>query len=89
MRNVICLFYLFKVKDDEAHKEEPIIKITASSNVNNLDDFVPDDVLDKSFLEDAGHGDIIVKVSKDIELDSDERLVSHSNITKFLKCNIF
>jgi len=33
---------------------------------------VPDDVLDKSFLEDAGHGDI-VKISKEIELDSDER----------------
>lgn len=66
-------FYLITVKEDKTLKEESIIKIPASSNVNNLDDFVPDDVLDKSFLEDAGHGDIIVKVSKDIEFDSDER----------------
>lgn len=41
------------------------------TNIDNLDDFVPDDVLDKSFLEDAGYSDIIVKVSKDTELDSD------------------
>lgn len=66
------MFYLFVVKEDKTLEEEPIIKISASSNINNLDDFVPDDVLDKSFLEDTGHGDI-VKVSKDIEFDSDER----------------
>lgn len=72
MKNTICLFYLFIVKEDKTLKEESMIKIPASSNVNNLDDFIPDDVLDKSFLEDTGHGDI-VKVSKDIEFDSDER----------------
>lgn len=67
------MLYYFIVKGVETLKEEPVIKITTMENVNNLDDFVPDDILDKSFLEDAGHGDIIVKVSKDTELDSDER----------------
>jgi len=38
-----------------------------------LDDFVPDDELDKSFLEDAGHGDIVIKASKETEINSDER----------------
>lgn len=34
---------------------------------------MPDDELDKSFLEDAGHGDIVAKISKETELNSDER----------------
>lgn len=38
---------------------------------NNLDDFVPDDVLDKSFLDDTSHGDIVIKGNKETELDSD------------------
>ncbi|VVC33078.1 Hypothetical protein CINCED_3A000310 [Cinara cedri] len=59
-------------KEVEILKEESIIKLPCIGNINHLDDFVPDDVLDKSFLEDSGHGDIIVKVSKEIELDSDE-----------------
>lgn len=70
--------YHFKDKEVESLKEkqskESVIKIPfAGNNFNNLDDFVPDDELDKSFLEDSGHGDIIVKGTKDIELDSDER----------------
>jgi len=52
----------------ETFKEDSTIKISAAGNINNLDDFVPDDVLDKSFLEDASHGDIL----KETELDSDE-----------------
>jgi len=63
--------YYFVAKEVETPKEHTI-KISAMGNINNLDDFVPDDVLDKSFLEDAGHGDIL-KVSKETELDSDER----------------
>jgi len=58
----------------EKESIESTTKIPPSGNdINNLDDFVPDDELDKSFLEDAGHGDIVVKGSKDVELDSDER----------------
>lgn len=59
--------------DTEISTEEPVVKIAAAGNINNLDDFVPDDVLDKSFLEDAGHGDIIVKLPKETELDSEDR----------------
>lgn len=55
----------------EIHIEESTIQQFSMENINNLDDFVPDDILDKSFLEDAGHNDIIIKVSKDTELDSD------------------
>lgn len=65
--------YYFLEKNIDLHKEEPIIKISSITNINNLDDFVPDDVLDKSFLEDASHSDIIAKVSKESELDSDDR----------------
>jgi hypothetical protein len=57
----------------ETFKEEPVTKLSSIGNINHLDDFVPDDVLDNSFLEDAGHGDIIVRSSKETEMDSDER----------------
>ncbi|XP_026804815.1 rab-like protein 6 isoform X1 [Rhopalosiphum maidis] len=63
---------LSKCKDVKIPKEEPSIKTPSIININNLDDFVPDDELDKSFLEDAGHGDIIVKTPKETELNSDE-----------------
>jgi len=66
-------------KEVKICKEEPVIKIPTSGNINNLDDFVPDDVLDKSFLEDAGHGDIIAKVSKETDLDSEESDVDSGN----------
>ncbi|KAE9534445.1 hypothetical protein AGLY_008535 [Aphis glycines] len=59
-------------KDIKIPKEEPQIKAPSTININNLDDFVPDDELDKSFLEDSGHGDIVVKTSKETELNSDE-----------------
>ncbi|XP_050436035.1 rab-like protein 6 [Adelges cooleyi] len=55
----------------EYPKEESVVNVPTSANSNNLDDFVPDDVLDKSFLEDAGHNDIVVKSVKETELDSD------------------
>lgn len=59
-------------KDTKIPKEEPHIKAPSTININNLDDFIPDDELDKSFLEDLGHGDIVVKTSKETELNSDE-----------------
>lgn len=62
-------------KEIEVLPEETITKIPAIGNINNLDDFVPDDELDKSFLEDASHGDIVVKLSKETEFDSDDRYV--------------
>lgn len=67
------IFYYFIGKDVKILKEEPSIKTPSIININNLDDFVPDDELDKSFLEDAGHGDIVVKTSKETEINSDER----------------
>lgn len=67
------LFHYFIGKDVKILKEEPIIKTPSIININNLDDFVPDDELDKSFLEDSGHGDIVVKISKETEINSDER----------------
>lgn len=69
--NKLNLVQTESTKKVETFEEQPSIKILATGNINNLDDFVPDDVLDKSFLEDAGHGDIL-KISKEIEFDSDE-----------------
>lgn len=71
------MYYFIGIEPEilkEKESKESVIKIPiAGNNINNLDDFVPDDELDKSFLEDSGHGDIISKGTKDIELDSDER----------------
>lgn len=69
----MTFFYYFLGKDVKILKEEPFIKTHSIININNLDDFVPDDELDKSFLEDSGHGDIVVKTSKETDIHSDER----------------
>lgn len=66
-------YSLFLDNKVETFKEETFTKMSSFGNINNLDDFVPDDVLDKSFLEDTGHGDTIVRSSKETEMDSDER----------------
>lgn len=60
------------LKEKESIESATKIQFTGN-NVNNLDDFVPDDELDKAFLEDASHGDIVIKGSNNVELDSDER----------------
>lgn len=75
-KHIVIYFILDIVIETFKEKEsnESVIQIPVTgNNINNLDDFVPDDELDKSFLDDAGHGDIIVRGSKDVELDSDER----------------
>ncbi|XP_050533032.1 rab-like protein 6 isoform X2 [Daktulosphaira vitifoliae] len=62
---------VIKVNIEDTKEDSVINNRKQHNDSNNLDDFVPDDVLDKSFLDDTSHGDIVIKGNKEIDLDSD------------------